>query len=293
MISFDYFLALFGHISNIIKTEIQTANLFNILFVGVIEFAVFYFFSKFAKNIFLKTLIFLFGLKVLFDIIHGNRILTEPMIFAVFGLIAPHFNIFSLWSRYIQKLSLTLKTIFLNFLAYILTPFVYLKQIFGKMGLFFRKKPKSGQKNYKQEKTYKDYFNENKQEKKEYEKQKSEYYKNKQNKNSSHNKNKDEQKQEKKEQQQKKSYQKSNQQKSYQQNKKTNSSNNEQKTYSRWDSPNAYEVLGVSKNANPREIKKAFINLAKKYHPDLTQDKKDEHKIIFQKINNAYKRLKS
>ena len=29
-----------------------------------------------------------------------------------------------------------------------------------------------------------------------------------------------------------------------------------------------YEVLGVSKNADDAEIKKAFRNLAKKYHPD-------------------------
>jgi len=59
------------------------------------------------------------------------------------------------------------------------------------------------------------------------------------------------------------------------------------------DSPNAYEVLGLKNNATGKEIKKAFRNLAKIYHPDLTQDKKEEHKIIFQKINNAYNKLKS
>jgi hypothetical protein len=280
MINLDYLLNLIEHISFVIQTELKTANLFHIFYIGVIEFAVFYFFSKFAKNIILKTFILSFALYTLWGSVQDDTILTEPLIFATFGLIAPHLNIFSLWIRYIQKLFFALKELFTSFIDYILTPFVWLKEIFEKLSLFFRKKEDVKQENYDQEKTYKDYFNENKEKQKEYERQKSDYFKNKQDKNSSHNKKQSEQKQEKKQQQQKKKYQKTDQENNYQ-----------QKTYSRWDSTNPYEVLGISKNANPKEIKKAFRNLAKKYHPDLTQDKKDEHKIIFQKINNAYKKL--
>lgn len=37
-----------------------------------------------------------------------------------------------------------------------------------------------------------------------------------------------------------------------------------------------YEVLGVSNSATNQHIRMAFFNLAKKYHPDLNSDKRDE-----------------
>ena len=47
-----------------------------------------------------------------------------------------------------------------------------------------------------------------------------------------------------------------------------------------------YETLGVQKNASKEDIKKAYKNLAKKYHPDITKDKSTEEK--FKEISEAY-----
>ncbi|WP_457622130.1 DnaJ domain-containing protein [Persephonella sp.] len=48
-----------------------------------------------------------------------------------------------------------------------------------------------------------------------------------------------------------------------------------------------YKILGVDRNATPEEIKKAFREKAKKYHPDLNR----ENEEIFKKIVQAYETL--
>lgn len=53
-----------------------------------------------------------------------------------------------------------------------------------------------------------------------------------------------------------------------------------------------YEVLGISKGASPDEIKRAYRNLALKYHPDrVTADKKKEAEERFKEISEAYEVL--
>lgn len=55
---------------------------------------------------------------------------------------------------------------------------------------------------------------------------------------------------------------------------------------------NYYDVLGIKRDATPEEIKNAYRNLAKKYHPDSTGGKEhEEAKEKFQEIQEAYEVL--
>ena len=50
-----------------------------------------------------------------------------------------------------------------------------------------------------------------------------------------------------------------------------------------------YEILGVSKNASQEEIKRAYRNLARKFHPDVNKESGATEK--FKEINEAYQIL--
>lgn len=53
-----------------------------------------------------------------------------------------------------------------------------------------------------------------------------------------------------------------------------------------------YEILGLSRNATADEIKKAYRNLALKYHPDrVSADKKKEAEVKFKEMSEAYEVL--
>lgn len=50
-----------------------------------------------------------------------------------------------------------------------------------------------------------------------------------------------------------------------------------------------YTILGVEKNATPEEIKKQYRRLARKYHPDVSEEKDAEEK--FKEVKEAYEVL--
>ncbi len=52
-----------------------------------------------------------------------------------------------------------------------------------------------------------------------------------------------------------------------------------------------YKILGVDRNATDEEIKKAFRELAKKWHPDLHPENKQEAEEKFKEISEAYEVL--
>lgn len=50
-----------------------------------------------------------------------------------------------------------------------------------------------------------------------------------------------------------------------------------------------YKILGVSKNSSSKDVKKAYYQLAKKYHPDTNKDPNASKK--FQEVSEAYEIL--
>src|SRR4030067_1386019 len=51
-----------------------------------------------------------------------------------------------------------------------------------------------------------------------------------------------------------------------------------------------YEILGVSRDADDKQLKKAFRKFARKYHPDLNPNNKGSEQR-FKEINEAYEVL--
>jgi len=51
-----------------------------------------------------------------------------------------------------------------------------------------------------------------------------------------------------------------------------------------------YKILGVKRTATQEEIKRAFYNLAKIYHPDVAKGN-ERAREIFYEINEAYQIL--
>ena len=67
-------------------------------------------------------------------------------------------------------------------------------------------------------------------------------------------------------------------------------------TYEKCENLGYYGILGLNKAASPEEIKRAYHQTAKQYHPDLhfslSEDVKEKLNYIFSYVNNAYAVLK-
>ncbi len=53
-----------------------------------------------------------------------------------------------------------------------------------------------------------------------------------------------------------------------------------------------YKTLGVGKTASQEEIQKAYLKLARKYHPDMNPDDQENAKKKFQELQKAFETLK-
>ncbi|GBM84939.1 Protein tumorous imaginal discs, mitochondrial [Araneus ventricosus] len=61
-------------------------------------------------------------------------------------------------------------------------------------------------------------------------------------------------------------------------------------SHNNYSRPDLYKILGVSRNASQSEIKKAYYQLAKKYHPDTNKNDPAAEKK-FQEVSSAYEVL--
>ena len=56
-------------------------------------------------------------------------------------------------------------------------------------------------------------------------------------------------------------------------------------------STSPYRVLNLHPGASRREVKKAYIQMSKKYHPDVTKSPEAEARVLFQNVLEAYEIL--
>jgi len=271
----EFFINLPSRVSNFLTVITSELNPLPIesLIVGLLWFAFFYFPSKWFRAYLLRAFLFIVGVAVFYDVMGRDRIIFSIDFYGSIGLFLPHVEIVEITYLIIRERTLYLYDQIKAFIFWILTPFIWLYNLMQKIFSFFQSKKE--QKNYKKQQQQEEQEEFKRQQQYHYEQEQQRYdEQDRQRQNSNQKKFEDKSKQKKKKQQQQQTKQE------------------KPKEESRWDSSNPYVVLGISENASKSEIKKAYRNLSKIYHPDLTMFEKEKHTVIFQKINGAYDKLK-
>jgi len=251
-----------------------------IILSGLIWFAGLYFFSRWFRAYIIRLILFAVGVSIFYSVMGRSHIISSVDLYAGLGLSLPHIEIVEITYLIIREKTLFLVDKIIELFYLIISPFVWVYNLFLNIFQFLKMK----QEQREDRKAEKEFYKE------EFKKEQKRAYQEEQQKYDEAERKRQEQNQQKKE---KTYHYKKKQKKEQQQNQEQEPKQEEKpKEYSRWDSSNPYEVLGINENATAKEIKKAYRNLSKIYHPDLTLTKKEEHTIIFQKISGAYDSLK-
>lgn len=267
----------------VLSRELQHINSDNILDIAInggVVFAFFFFVSRFFRAYILRLGFFMFGAWVLWNVSARQSILQSFDFYGGLGMIVPQLEIVEITYLLLKERTIFVASQIVTLMLLLISPLVWLYKTLGKPFHYFKAKQNQRANKRAYEKHYKDDFK--RQQKAEWEKEQA-----RQDEQNQRAFREQEAKRKQKKQEQHRKYEKQKQSHREKQSKQQQ----EKKTTSRWDSNNYYEVLEVSENATPKEIKKAYRKLAKIYHPDLALTNKERAKEIFQKINNAYEVL--
>ncbi|CAA6818816.1 MAG: DnaJ-class molecular chaperone CbpA [uncultured Sulfurovum sp.] len=236
-----------------------------ILLGGSLWFFALYFISRWFKAYVIRLLLFIVGVSLIYSVMGRSHIITSVDLYAGLGLAIPHIEIVEITYLIFRERTLFLVDKIIELFYLIISPFIWGYQKLSYIFQFLQIKQTQRSEKKAEKEYYKEEF------KREQEKARAE--------EQARYDEADIREQNKREYR-------------YKKKEKPQQPKEEPKTYSRWDSSNHYEVLGISENSTKQEIKKAYRNLAKIYHPDLTFSKKEEYTVILQKINKAYEVLK-
>ena len=260
---FSDIFATFQNLFEVIPRDLEEYDI-GVFIQGALLFALFYFPSRWFKAYLIRLFLFVFGLSIFWNVCSRDSILYTYDFYAGIAIFLPHIEIVELTYLILKERTLFIYDRLVTLVLLLLSPFLWLYGRLAKVAHFFKAR--------QEQKQYKDEFRQRQEE--EYEKEQARH-----------------DDEDIRRQESQKQYRRQKQEKRYHQEERKEKER--PKTYSRWDSSDPYEVLGIDSDVTKQDIKKAYRNLSKIYHPDLTLTQKEKHQIIFQKINSAYGKIKT